>query len=82
MHAGTLKYQIIRDLRYILSSCLQMSETCVEEFNNSNNILNRWKNYFSWILNVLNVNGIKQIEVHTAKPFVPVVLRFKMLLQS
>jgi hypothetical protein len=32
----------------------------------SHNILNRWKNYFSQLLNVLNVS-----EVHIAEPLVP-----------
>jgi hypothetical protein len=35
------------------------------------NILNRWKNYFSQLLNVHNVSDVRQIEVHTAKPLVP-----------
>jgi hypothetical protein len=33
--------------------------------------LNRWKNYFSQLLYVYGVSGIKQIEVHTAEPLVP-----------
>jgi hypothetical protein len=37
----------------------------------SHNILNRWKNYFSQLLNVHNVSDVRQIEVHTAKPLVP-----------
>jgi hypothetical protein len=32
----------------------------------SHNILNRWKNYFSQLLNVH-----RQIEIHTAEPLVP-----------
>jgi hypothetical protein len=35
------------------------------------NILNRWKNYFSQLLNVHNVSDVRQIEVHTAEPSVP-----------
>jgi hypothetical protein len=31
----------------------------------SRNILNRWKNYFSQLLNVHNVSDVRQIEVHT-----------------
>jgi hypothetical protein len=30
----------------------------------SNNILNRWKNYFSRLLNAHNVSDVRQIEVH------------------
>jgi hypothetical protein len=33
-------------------------------------ILNRWKNYFSQLLNVPNVSDVRQIEVHMAEPFV------------
>jgi hypothetical protein len=36
----------------------------------SQNILNRWKNYFS-VMNVHNVRDVRQIEVHTAEPLVP-----------
>jgi hypothetical protein len=47
----------------------------------SHSILNRWKNYFSQLLNVHNVG---QIEVHTAEPLVPGPSRLevKLLLQS
>jgi hypothetical protein len=37
----------------------------------SHNILNRWKNYFSQLLNVHRVRDVRQIEIHTAKPLVP-----------
>jgi hypothetical protein len=37
----------------------------------SQNILNRWKNYFSQLLNVHNVSDVRQSEVHTAEPLVP-----------
>jgi hypothetical protein len=33
-------------------------------------ILNRWKNYFSRLLNVHNASDVRQIEVHTAEPLV------------
>jgi hypothetical protein len=36
----------------------------------SHNILNRWKNYFSLLLNVLNVNDVRHIEIHTAEVLV------------
>jgi hypothetical protein len=32
----------------------------------SHNILNRWKNYFSKLLNVHTVRDVEQIDVHTA----------------
>jgi hypothetical protein len=37
----------------------------------SHNILNRWKNYFSQLLNVHNVSDVRQIVVHMAEPLVP-----------
>jgi hypothetical protein len=37
----------------------------------SNNILNRWKNYFSQLLNVHRVSEVRQIEIHTAELLVP-----------
>jgi hypothetical protein len=36
----------------------------------SHNILSRWQNYFSQLLNVHNVSEVRQIEVHTAEPLV------------
>jgi hypothetical protein len=40
-------------------------------FTDFHNILNRWKNYFSQLLNAHNVGDVGQIEVHTAEPLVP-----------
>jgi hypothetical protein len=37
----------------------------------SNNILNRWKNYFSQLLNVHNVIAVRQIEIYMVEPLVP-----------
>jgi hypothetical protein len=37
----------------------------------SHNPLNRWKNYFSQLLNVHNVRDVRQMEIHTAEPLVP-----------
>jgi hypothetical protein len=33
--------------------------------------LARWRNYFSQILNVRRVNGVRQAEIHTAELLVP-----------
>jgi hypothetical protein len=33
-------------------------------------MLNRWKNYFSQLLNAYNVSDVRQIEVHMAEPLV------------
>jgi hypothetical protein len=37
----------------------------------SHNILNRWRKYFSHLLNGHNVSDVRQIEVHTTEPLVP-----------
>jgi hypothetical protein len=37
----------------------------------SHNILNRWKNYFSQLLNVHKINDVRQIEIHIAEPLMP-----------
>ena len=37
----------------------------------SHNILARWRNYFSQILNVHGVNDVRQTEIHTTEPLVP-----------
>jgi hypothetical protein len=34
----------------------------------SHNIINRWKNCFSQLLNVHNVSDVRQIEIHTPEP--------------
>jgi hypothetical protein len=48
------------------------------------NILNRWKNYFSQLLNVYNVSDVRQREVYRAEPLVSGHnrLRLKLILQS
>jgi hypothetical protein len=37
----------------------------------SHNMLNKWKNYFSQLLNVHNVSDVRQIKAHMAEPLVP-----------
>jgi hypothetical protein len=37
----------------------------------SHNILNRWKNYFSQLLNVHRVSYVRQIEIRTSELLVP-----------
>ena len=34
-------------------------------------IMARWRNYFSQLLNVHDVNDIRQAEIHTVEPLVP-----------
>jgi hypothetical protein len=42
-----------------------------DKLADSHHILNRWKNYFSQLLNVHNVSHVKYNETHTAEPLVP-----------
>jgi hypothetical protein len=35
------------------------------------NILKRWKNYYSHLLNVHRASDVRQIEIHTAESLVP-----------
>ena len=38
----------------------------------SHSILARWRNFFSQLLNIRGVNDVRQTEIHTAEPLVPV----------
>jgi hypothetical protein len=42
-----------------------------DQLMDSHNILNRWKNYFSQLLNVHNVSNVRQTEVRMAEPLIP-----------
>jgi hypothetical protein len=48
------------------------------------NILNRWKNYFSHLLNVHNVSYVRQIEIHSAEPLVhgPCCIEFEIAIAN
>jgi hypothetical protein len=37
----------------------------------SHNILNRWRNYFSQLLNVHRASDVRKIKIHIAEPLVP-----------
>jgi hypothetical protein len=39
-----------------------------DQLADSHSILNRWKNYFSQLLNVHNVSDVRQTEEHIAEP--------------
>jgi hypothetical protein len=39
--------------------------------SDSHNILNKWKKYFSQLMNVHRVSDVRQIEIDTAEPLVP-----------
>jgi hypothetical protein len=42
-----------------------------DQLADSHNILNKWKNYFSQLLNVHRVSDVRQMEIHTAEILVP-----------
>jgi hypothetical protein len=44
----------------------------------SHSILNRWKYYFSRLLDVHNVNDVRQIEAHMTEPLVPGTSRLEV----
>jgi hypothetical protein len=46
----------------------------------SNTIVNRWKSYFSQLLNVHNVSAVRQVEIHPDEPLLsgPSHLEFKI----
>jgi hypothetical protein len=44
----------------------------------SHNVLNRWKNFFSHLLNVHNVSDVRQIKVLTTEPLVPGLSRLEV----
>jgi hypothetical protein len=50
----------------------------VDLLADSNAIVNRWKSYFSQLMNIHNVSDVRQIEIHTAEPLVsgPIHLEF------
>jgi hypothetical protein len=48
----------------------------------SYNILSRWRNHPSQLLNIHGVNDVRQTEIHTAEPLVPEPLKLRWLLKS
>jgi hypothetical protein len=48
-----------------------VKDTIGDLLADSHNILNRWKNYVSQLLNAHRVSVVRQIKIHTAEPLVP-----------
>jgi hypothetical protein len=44
----------------------------------SHNILNRWKNNCSQLLNVHRVSDVRQIQIHTDEPLIPDASHFEV----
>jgi hypothetical protein len=74
------KNKNIRDLYRGINDFKRVYQTKSNLVKNANgdmladfhNTLNRWKNYFSQVLNVQRVSDVRQIEIHTAKLLIPV----------
>jgi hypothetical protein len=71
-----LKGKIDELAKTIRTRTLERGSNLVKDENGDlladpHNILNRWKNYFSQLLNVHRVSGVRQIEIHIAEPLVP-----------
>jgi hypothetical protein len=43
----------------------------MKDKNGDLHFLNKWKNYFSHLLNVHNIIDVRQREIHTSEPLVP-----------
>ncbi|PNF33766.1 hypothetical protein B7P43_G10210 [Cryptotermes secundus] len=77
--ARNSKIKNIRDLYTGISdfkSGYQPSSNLVKDENgdllaDSHNILNRWRNYFSQLLNVHRVSDVRQTEIRRAQPLIP-----------
>jgi hypothetical protein len=48
-----------------------VEDTNGDLFADCPNIFNRWKSYFSQLLNIHNDNYFRRMEVHTAEPLIP-----------
>jgi hypothetical protein len=76
----------IRDLYtgiYKLKRCYQPGSNFMKDENgdllaDSHNIFNRWKDYFSELLNVCMVSDVRQIGIHTAEPLIPHPISFEV----
>jgi hypothetical protein len=77
--ATNSKNKNIRDLYRVINEFkrgYQPSTNLAKDENGAlladcNTILNRWKIYFSQLLNVHDVSDVRQIEIYTAEPLVP-----------
>jgi hypothetical protein len=49
-----------------------------DQLSDSHNVLNRWKNYFSQLLNVHRVNDIRQIEIPEPLVHDPIPFEFEI----
>jgi hypothetical protein len=50
----------------------------------SQNVLNRWKDFFNQVLNIHGVYDVRQMDIHTTEPLVPgpSLVDLKLLLES
>ncbi|PNF27158.1 hypothetical protein B7P43_G08536, partial [Cryptotermes secundus] len=79
------KHKNIRDLYRGINDfkrAYQPSSNLVKDENGDlladSHILNRWRNYFSQLLNVHRVSDVRQTEIHTAESLVPAASPFEV----
>ena len=65
-------YKGIKDFKKGYQARVNVTKNENEELlSDSNSILNRWKNYFSQLLNVHKGNNVGEIQIQTAEPLIP-----------
>jgi hypothetical protein len=75
--APNSKNKNIRDLYREINEFKRGCQHRSNLLKDSNNILNRWKNYFSQLLKVHRVSDVRQIKIHTAELFAPDLSSFE-----
>jgi hypothetical protein len=68
-------YRGIKEFKMCFQLRINLAKDADCDLLADSHISNMWNNYFSQLLNGHNVSDVGQIEVHTAEPLVPVVLR-------
>jgi hypothetical protein len=66
---------LYRDINEFKKGCQSRINIIKDENGNliadPQNVLNRWKNFFTHVLNVHGIHDVKQMDIHTAEPLVP-----------
>ena len=70
------KYRIPETLQGPRTNIVQDEKS--DLFTYSDNILTRWRNHFSQLLNAHGANDVKQTEIHAAEPVVPELSAFEV----
>jgi hypothetical protein len=73
-----VKAKILRDLDRSINAFKKGYQTRINIIKDENgnmftdpqSVLNRWKNFFNQVLNVLGVHDVRQMDIHMAEPLV------------